>query len=198
MNSPDFRIQAANALGGLIKSVLDEVAMHTSELAVNVFAVGGSWDVLEVCIDADPGDVKRIIGTKGAHINALRRYVRLWAETHDCSATVRDFSIPKDNRDRYDDFERRPDWPRDKLVAIIRAMAEAVMRCGVVIESADQGDVCHIIVRHDDAEDGRTVNSLSICLPILGNVMGKKNGHTLQVHVRPASRTGKRLAALAS
>lgn len=153
--------------------------------------------MLEVIIDANPGDVKRIIGTKGAHIGALRRWVRLWAETHDCSATVRDFAVPKDNRDRYGDFQQRPDWPKERLSLIIEGMASAVLHGPVKIECADQDDVTHMVVRHHAGEDTRIISGLSVCLPILGTAMGKKNGHTLSVHVRPYTAREKSIAVSA-
>lgn len=158
--------------------------IYPDVLKVHVFAVG-AWDILEVFIEPEPGDAKRVIGTKGAHIQALRYYVELWGKKHRSSVAVRDLACPRDDSDKYPKFQERADWPKERLTEIVKALADAVLREPVEIECADNSGVTHMVVRHGPDEFGPAIGSLSKILSVLVAAMGKKNGRTIITHVRP-------------
>lgn len=160
-------------------------------LKVHVFGVGGSWDVLEVFIEPEPGDAKRVIGTSGAHIKAMRYYVELWGKEHAASVAIRDLACPRDDGDKYPKFQDREDWPKDRLSAIVKGLADAVLREPVEIECADNLGVTHMVVRHGPDEFGPAIGSLSKIISVLVAAMGKKNGRTIITHVRPENLIAK-------
>ncbi len=167
----------------MLKDVLDEIALHPHALAVHVEEI--TADLLEVRIDCDPGDVKRLIGSKGLHISALRRWVKLWGDANCFGVTIRDFEAPKDTSDRYDKFQHNPAWPKDRLLSILKRLAESVAEGPINVECVDREENSHVALRFRDGEDGKVMAALGEVLAILGNAMGKKNGHTLAVHLRP-------------
>lgn len=178
-DSPDLKA----GLARLIKDLLDEIALHTEALQIHVDRIAD--DILEVRIECAAGDIKRLIGSKGLHISALRRFVKLWGEVHGFSVTIPNFEAPKESRDRYDEFAHNPDWPKDRLLAVLKALVDAIAEDQVTVQCVDRGEVSHIALRYSLDEDRKVMASLVEPIAILGNAIGKKNGHTLAVHLRP-------------
>lgn len=143
--------------------------------------------VIELVIGADPGDVKRVIGTNGAHINAVRRIAHYWGEANGFNVSIPNFDMPKDNHDRYDEFSPEPNWPKARLIGVLERIVAAIAGQRVKAETIDSEHQTHIVFRYGPEVDGRIMSILQNPLAIIGNAMGKKNGRTLAVHVRSES-----------
>jgi predicted RNA-binding protein YlqC (UPF0109 family) len=183
--SVDSQKQAANDLAVLIKAALDEIVIYPDALKVHAFSIGGSWDVLEIFIEPDPGDAKRVIGTAGAHIKALRFYVELWGRVHGASVAIRDLACPRDDADKYPKFRENADWPKEKLASIVKGLAEGILEDPVQIETADVPGATHLVVRYTEPQSPPMITTLGRVLTVLVAAMGKKNGRTIIPHVRP-------------
>lgn len=172
------------AISKLLLDCCEEIAVHPiTEIRAQRITEG----IMEVAIDPHPGDVKRLIGTNGAHINALRRFAKLWGDANDASVTIPDFDAPKDNHDRYDEFSPEAEWPKDRLLGKLQAMVESVALAPVQVQAVDSDAQTHVVFRYGRDVDGRLMTALAGPLAILGNAMGKKNGRTLAVHIRSES-----------
>jgi predicted RNA-binding protein YlqC (UPF0109 family) len=170
-------------LARLIHDCVEEIAVHPVPEVRTIVIIDG---VLELVIDAHPGDVKRLIGTNGAHINALRRFAKLWGDANGFSVTIPDFDAPKDHGDRYDEFspDRDPQVTH-RLVTKLQAMTEAVAKQTVHPQVIDSASQTYVVFRYNPgAVDERLLTALAGPLAILGNAMGKKNGRNLAVHIR--------------
>ena len=169
-------------LAHLIHDCCEEIAVHPIVEVQSLVILDG---VLEILIRAHPGDVKRLIGTNGAHINALRRFAKLWGDANGFSVTIPDFDAPKDNFDRYDEFSPDTDPEVTRRLGIkLQAMIEAVAQDTVRPQMVDSPSQTYIVFRYSRGASERLMNSLAAPISILGNAMGKKNGRTLAVHIR--------------
>lgn len=171
---------AANELVGLLKSLLDEIALHPESITVAVQMI--SAGILEVAIDSHPGDVKRLIGSKGSHIGAVRSYCKAWGMTKNLFVNVRDFNAPRDCSDRYLKFRANPNWPKDRIVNLLRGMVAAVVGPSMSPPEfiSSDSENSHLVFRLPGWPP-----QLATAIPILANAIAKKNGHTLSVYFRP-------------
>lgn len=183
MKSPESQTQAATALADLIRAIAAEIILHPEELQVQADVVAPG--MIDVRIDARPTDVKRLIGTKGAHIRALRVFCKYFGEALDLGITIRDFESPKDNGERYPEFVPSDDWPRDKdrLLEILRRMASGVFCCAFKIEDVPADGRIFVAIRISQHEAERVRYGMAEAFKVLGLAMGKKHGHSLSVHL---------------
>lgn len=185
MKSPEYQTQAANALAVLIKDIAREIVLHPDDLFVegNLVAAG----MVGVLIEARPSDVKRLIGTKGAHIRALRVFCKYFGEAAGLGITVADFEVQKDNSDRYPEFVPSDDWgkDRDRLLEIFGRMARGVFLQPFEIEDVVADGRIFVAIRVSPAEHERVIFGMTESFKVLGLAIGKKSGHTISVHVLP-------------
>lgn len=153
-----------------------------ADLSVDVIEVLDG--VVEIKLKCHSGDVKRIIGSDGAHINALRRWATLWGEAHGYSVSIPNFETPPDNRDRYDEFLDNPDWPRRRITNLFQTMIGLVAGRRIESDWAKTDSQTHIVFRFDERDDARLMGLLESPLKVLANVIGRKNGVVLVVHIR--------------
>jgi predicted RNA-binding protein YlqC (UPF0109 family) len=182
--SPDSAKQAVTELAKLIERTLREFVLNRDALKIEVSSVGsGLWSLRIIPHDSDFG---RVLGTRGAHFNALIALCRCVGEKHALKIELKPLAEPaRKVQQRYNPFEQRANWPKDRLLSII---SDAVLACvrdveAVTVDCHDHKADSDILVGTSSEENKSTIELLDSALYILGNSIGKPNGRTLTVKV---------------
>lgn len=171
----------ANELSTILRDIVLEIVLHESEVRVKTTVV---HDVVAVKIEANNGDVKRIIGSRGAHFQSLRVICKWFGIKNDLAVSLGELDAPHDRSDRYDEFRPRADWGKARLLNLLERAANAIFIDPTSIECADIDNSSTVVVSVSRGEERDLVSAGGAALEVLGNAMGKKNGRVLTVHVR--------------
>lgn len=192
--SPDSATRAVNALAALIKDTLAEFTLYPDKLRVDASATApegwlgkGTGEALfAIRITPDDTDFGRVLGTRGAHFNAIIALCRCVSFKHEITVELKPLAEPKEKvSQRYTPFEQRADWPKARLLGLIERLAKACMadEDAVTVECKDHAADSDVFVRVSVTESLKIIELTNAALAILGNSIGKPNGRTLTVKV---------------
>lgn len=180
--------EVGKALEKLFREILNELVLSPGFL--KVYAVAMTKSIM-LRIEASAGDMGRIIGEKGAHFKSLRAICG--AVGHKFKVDIELPPLPESRTkraDRYEKFQGRDDWKKEKITDLIRRAAVLVFRHeeAVEVSVADLPDfISTYTVSVATAEPALLVEAMSAALKILFNAVGKANGRTLIVEVVPSN-----------
>lgn len=165
--------------------------MHPEGLEVITIPSGRSVTVL---IKAAGRDVGRVIGERGAHFNALKTLATAIGLKQGVSVELEPVPDPTEpgKAERYEKFKAREDWPKAEIVELLKATAQAVLRFEDLIEVvcedlSDSTTMATVIC--SGANPAGLVDPIQTALKALFNAVGKANGRTIFVVVRPSQKS---------
>jgi predicted RNA-binding protein YlqC (UPF0109 family) len=173
----------ADTLRKLIKGMVIEFVLHPDDLVVVVTERSG---VLSIRIRCHQGDVGRVIGTRGAHVNALKVLALLYGQKHKLRVDFMPIEESVQGKsDRYSKFKASTEWRKAELLGLLEQVAWNIFKAdaAVAIACVDNVADSEITVSVARDEPARVVDQADAALGVIFNAIGKPNGRTLTVHV---------------
>jgi predicted RNA-binding protein YlqC (UPF0109 family) len=170
----------------ILERVIREIILHPNDLKIESDSMTRT---LTIHVQAHRGDTSRIIGTGGAHFHALR--AMLAAMGHKAGIVVK---LPKirepehGEQDSYPPLRESGDWPRDKVIDLMRDVCRAVFKNAdaLSLEAVDgKGGVTTIELVCDEAERDMA-EAMGPHLMKLFVAIGNAHGRQIEFTIFPA------------
>ena len=167
----------------LLRQLCAEFIFHPDDLEISTkrfkTIIGIQWR-------GHRADTSRMIGERGETFRALAEYLKLVGQQHGYDVELeRIQEATKGEPERYPPFKANPDWPRERIMALLEAAVTAASRNGQVeVTSGDVGsDRTGIEVAISTKETAHTEGKIRETLRHLFKVIGNANGRVLLVDV---------------
>lgn len=163
--------------------ILREMILHPKQLKVEVVQM---TQYFTLYIAATLSDSKRIVGSMGAHFNALKALVTAAARKAGVKAEMNQVeAVGRPVIDQYPPFTTQDDWPKEKIEKLVERMAKAVfVHDNVTIKIADgPNGSSNIEVLVSESEDAQLVADMLIVFKTLIKPVGKSNHRNLMLNV---------------
>lgn len=177
MNLTETADQAKTILTDLIQ----EFVLRPEQIEVRT-AVAGHAAFLTV--QANPSDVRRIIGAKGAHFRALKEICKAITSKTGHSVMLNHLPFEESQPDRYPKFKLNRNWPVQKISDLLQRAAKACLLNDdmVAVEAKDLEDPNSLLTVHVAQEEpSARLEAISAALAIIFNAVGSANGRTLHL-----------------
>jgi predicted RNA-binding protein YlqC (UPF0109 family) len=176
-NSPEALSQ------DILSRILREITLHPQHIRISNSPLGRTHTIK---VQVHRGDMSRVIGSGGSHAQALTRLVQMIGQKRGVVVNMRMLEPEIGEKDKYQPFEPREQWPKERAEAIMRDIAEAVFDHAVKVEAFDGEDYMSIIeVTVSSRENRQLVTLLQETVTPLFNAIGKANGRHLTVNIAP-------------
>ncbi len=174
----------ADTITGLLRRIVSEFILSPKELRFEVNEMANS---MTINIVATRGDVRRIIGTDGAHFKALSAFAQAMGRTLGVTVDMDQVDEPITGAmDRYPEFAVNENWPEERVRKLCEDMAGAVFKSswGLELVSRKNG-TSNIDLTVYGEPDTLHVQSMGAAFKILFKAIGRANGRRLYLNVVP-------------
>ena len=169
----------------LLRALVNEFIFYPADLEISV---NRFTTILNVSWRGNRADTSRMIGERGATWAALHNLLELIGEQHGLTVDLERVGDPKVGKvERYEGFKANADWPRARIIGLIKRAAESAVRAGnpVEVSSGNLGATkTGIEIAIAANENMRTESVLRASLSHIFKVIGNRHGRELIVTVR--------------
>lgn len=175
----------ARKLATIIKGIVSEFVLHADDLRVEVLANGQFATLAIKCHSADLG---RVIGTNGETANAITKLATLYGRKHRLTIKTLPVTVSVEGpSDRYPKFQEKTDWRKAEIVAMVEIVSWNIFRAdqAVGVSCEDAAAISTITIECAGDEPLRLIDDATVSLNALFTAVGKPNGRTIQVIIKP-------------
>lgn len=175
----------AKKLAAIIKAIVQEFILHAEDLQVEVTGSNTFATMSIKCHSADRG---RVIGTNGETAIAINKLAMLIGRKDRLTVKVLPITVSVQGpADRYPKFQERTDWRKTEIVGLIETVAWNIFRQdqAVIVGCIDDGPVSTVTIDCAGDEPLRLLDDATVSLNTLFTAVGKPNGRTIQVVIKP-------------
>lgn len=167
----------------IIERLIREITLHTENIKIKETTLGRSSTLN---VQVHKGDMSRVIGTKGAHVQAMERLIEMMSAKSGKRMTLRVGEPSMGGADSFAKFEPQATWESSHVVELVQDISAAVFVHPAQVELFDGEDfqsVIEIVVSPNERKD--LVAMVNAALAPLFNAIGKANGRLLKINAAP-------------
>ena len=176
----------------LLRRILTELVAHPENLRIEYRALTAS---LTIMIQADTGDTPRLIGEQAQNYRALCAIMAAVGAAAGYRVAIPPIQEPVIGAPSRYRFEPNPDWPKERILKLLRDVAEAVFAHSGGMECMEFDDpangITTVEVHVSRLENPKVVDVLRPAIGRMFDAIGKANGHLLAVDIIQSADPGQ-------
>jgi predicted RNA-binding protein YlqC (UPF0109 family) len=167
----------------VISRLVQEIIMHPDNFERTIGMVGQT-EVIYARVHR--GDMPRLVGERGLHVQAITALVQLAGQRMGRSINFVLLEPATGEKDQHSRFSPQANWPMSRIRALVEDVALLVFRCPLdVMVSDGEGSMTSVEVMVSSRETGNVVLQGGAAMTALFNAVGKANGRLLRLAVVP-------------
>jgi hypothetical protein len=174
----------------LVERSLKEITIHPEVVKTELKPVGSI--LVTVMGHVHAGDMKRALGTGGAHSKALNFIAEKIGERYGVPMRARLAEPTEGADDMHGKFVPKSEWPRDRVRDLAQSICDAIFRFPSRTEIHDSKEIHESVldISVDRRESSFLVDQAQAHIRALFNAIGKMNGRMLLTYAQIAETSG--------
>lgn len=162
-----------------MRQIMEMIVVRKEDLKVSMETDGNYCTFTVTCSGADLG---KLIGKGGSHYRAFVDWLKGWAKMHGRYVLVNRIERNDDRATvQYGRFSIRQDWPKQKVLPLVRNLAVGVFRHEHQIEvsAEDEGEFTRFTVKVSPSESEARISTMLSAFNSILRAVGSSLGRSV-------------------
>ena len=167
----------------ITKRIVEQITLHPKDIKIQEERLGR---LATITIQVNRGDMKRVIGSGGAHASAITRLIDMIGRSKGVQLKSRIIEPDSGSDDKNAQFVPKQEWNSAPVRAVINDICETVFEYPATVEVHDGSNHLSVVdVAVSPDERKLLVDTMQPMLNPLVVAMGKVNGRHLSLNIAP-------------